>query len=98
MGDLLTVAAQISCTHGGTVQAIPAQSTAADTFIVAGCGFSPGAPSPCITINWVVPDTATTAGGNPTLSTGSTGLCVAATGAVQGTALISSTQTRAEST
>ena len=108
MGDLLTAAAQITCTHGGTVQAVTSQSralaasqpilTAADSFIVAGCPFFIGPlASPCITINWIVPDTATTASGSPTLSTNSVGLCIAATGAVQGPAIISSTQSEATS-
>lgn len=107
MGDLLTAGAQISCTHGGTVQAIPSQAralaggqpilTAADTFLVAGCLFNIGVPSPCITINWIVPDVATTASGSPTLSTDSIGLCIAATGAVQGTAIVGSAQGQAVS-
>jgi hypothetical protein len=85
--------------HGGTVTVVPVQEqvtlggepvlTAADTFIVGGCPFMIGpAPSPCLTVQWVVTDTASTAAGNPTLSSDSAGLCIGAAG-VQGSVIIS---------
>jgi len=98
MGALLTAAASIMCPHGGQASVIPAQAqvtlggdavlTAADTFIIGGCPFMIAlVPSPCITVQWAVTDTATSAGA-PTLSSDSAGLCIAATGAVQGAVLI----------
>ena len=94
MGTLLTAAASLSCPHGGMVSVVPAQAqvtlggqpvlTVADTFIVGGCPFVVGpAPSPCVSVTWVVSDTASTAGGNPTLSSDSSGLCLGPAG-VQG--------------
>jgi len=99
MGALLTTAASISCPHGGSASAVPAQQkvtagsetvlTAADTFVIGGCPFNvAGVASPCMTVQWVVTDTASTAGSNPTLSSDSVGLCVAATGAVQGPVIV----------
>jgi len=92
---MLNLSATLTCPHGATVTAVPAQQqvivggdvalTAGDDFIVAGCAFMIGpVPSPCITVLWAQPDTATTAGYNPTLSADSVGMCVAATGAIQG--------------
>ena len=104
MGALLTTASMLMCPHGGTVTAITSntQSTAGgsplvratDTFIIAGCPFTlPGpVPSPCMTVQWIQTDTRSKAGGDPTLSMNSQGLCLAATQAPQGTVVISTTQ------
>jgi hypothetical protein len=100
---LLTVNSIMTCPHGGTVQAIPADTsvtaggaplvTAADTFMIAGCAFVIGlVPSPCLTVQWVQPATSSTKSQNPTLTESSTGLCVAATMAVQGPVMILGTQ------
>ena len=103
MSGLLNTASVLMCPHGGTVQAIPSGGaalaagaplvTAADTFLVAGCAFVIGVvPSPCITVQWVQPATGSTVAQNPTLTLASIGLCIAATGAVQGPVIIADTQ------
>ncbi len=106
MGALLTTASMLMCPHGGTVTAISAntQATAGgaplvratDTFTIAGCPFqlpgTPPIPSPCMTVQWMQTDTRSTAGGAPTLSRNSQGLCLAATQVPQGTVLIGTTQ------
>jgi hypothetical protein len=61
---------------------------ATDTFVVAGCGFAPGAPHPCATVQWIVTDQQSQIGGAATLTTDSVGLCKAADGAVQGVVII----------
>jgi hypothetical protein len=91
------------CPHGGTVQASPASTsmliggapalTASATFVISGCPFNvSGAPSPCISVQWVQPAAQSTVASNPTLTEASIGLCVAATQAPQGPVMISSTQ------
>jgi len=99
----LNTASVMMCPHGGTVQGTPSgpapqaggapMLTASDMFVIAGCPFVLGVPPhPCVTVQWVQPATRSTAGGNPTLTLGSVGLCVAADQAVQGTVIIASTQ------
>lgn len=93
-GRTLTTSSVLLCPHGGSVSAVAsgrasAQGgrilTMADTFTIAGCTFQvSGAPSPCVQVVWVVPDTRAQVGGVPTVSEGSVGLCFAATGAPQG--------------
>ncbi len=108
-GFTLTASASLLCPHGGQVQAVPSTTDVlatapvlvqTDTTLVAGCAFTlpSGTPNPCVQVQWVVADSRCTARGTPTLSQGSTGLCIGANGAPQGTVLIASTQTRAEST
>jgi hypothetical protein len=103
MSGHLTTATVMTCPHGGTVQGIPSSPraqaggapmlSAADTFMIAGCPFVLGlVPSPCLTVQWVQPATRGTSSGAPLLTLASVGMCVAATAAVQGTVLISSTQ------
>ena len=108
MPALLTAASTMMCPHGGTVQAIPGQTNAAagapilrgsDTFIVAGCPFVIGpAPSPCVTVQWVVTATQVQAGSDFVLTEASVGLCLAATQAPQGAVLIVQTQAGASGT
>jgi uncharacterized Zn-binding protein involved in type VI secretion len=103
MAGLLTVSSVIMCPHGGTVQAISANTRvtadgaivlrSSDTFVIAGCPLNiAGSPHPCAQVNWVQPDGRSQAAGDFTLSAQSIGLCVAADQAVQGTVLIVSTQ------
>jgi hypothetical protein len=103
MSGLLTTNSVMMCPHGGTVQVIPSDTsvtaggapvvTASDTFLIAGCAFVIGVvPSPCISVQWVQPATRSTKGQNPTLTLASTGLCLAATQAVQGPVMILDTQ------
>jgi hypothetical protein len=95
MPALLNTASTLMCPHGGTVQIISANTTtqvggayaalASDTFVIAGCPFMIGpVPSPCVQVNWVQPAAQSQVNGTPTLTEASVGLCVAATGAVQG--------------
>lgn len=110
MGELLSASAVLMCPHGGTVTAVPSSSKvtlggdpivlATDTFTVAGCAFTlpPATPSPCVLVQWQSPALKCTSDGTPLLTTDSIGMCNAATGAVQGTVLIQSTQTKASGT
>jgi hypothetical protein len=102
MPALLTAASTMMCPHGGTIVATPGSTRATagapilrgtDTFVVAGCAFNvSGAPSPCVSVNWVQTATRVQHGGDLALNEASVGLCVAATQAPQGTVLISATQ------
>jgi hypothetical protein len=104
MGGLLNTASVLMCPHGGTVSAITSNTQvnvggspavrASDTFIIAGCPFTlPGpVPSPCVSVQWISPDTRSQVMSDFTLSEASVGLCLAATQAPQGTVLITSTQ------
>jgi hypothetical protein len=103
MGKILTTAATILCPHGGSVSIVSSNTTtkaggaamvrASDTFIVAGCAFStPAGPHPCVSIMWQAPATRVKAAGDPVLTDASIGLCQAADQAVQGTAIIQTTQ------
>jgi len=103
-GQTLTAAATLMCPHAGTVTAVPASPrvsagatvlTMADSFLIAGCTFAPGgAASPCLTVQWVVADSAVKVKGSATLSTSSTGLCLSGASAPQGSVIIASTQAR----
>jgi len=109
--NTLNVNSSLQCPHGGTVQIVSAnarvkadggftaQST--DTFTISGCPFQIPAvvpiPSPCIMVQWLVPDTRNRVSGSFTLSQASTGLCIAATGLPQGPVMVVNTQTRARS-
>jgi hypothetical protein len=72
-----------------------AAATASDTFMVGGCPFNiNGAPQPCVKINWLRPAARVFIGGKPAVLKTSTGVCVAATQAVQGPPQVVMTQTR----
>jgi len=105
MAGLLTVSSLIMCPHGGMVSAVSANTRvlaagapvlrSSDTFLIAGCPFNLGVtPHPCVMVNWAQPDLKSQVIGDFTLSEASVGLCVAADQAVQGTVLITFTQTR----
>jgi hypothetical protein len=102
MSGFLTPSSVMMCPHGGTVQAVSANTQvtvqgqpilrSTDTFIIAGCAFVAGViPSPCITVIWMQTATRSTIT-DPTLTLSSMGLCQAATGAMQGPVIIASTQ------
>jgi hypothetical protein len=104
---LLTAASQMMCPHGGTVTAAPSATKAIidapvltmnDSFVVAGCAFTlPGpSPSPCVSVQWSGPSSHVTHGGAPALTAASTGLCLAATQAPQGTVIVSTTQPKVQ--
>lgn len=105
-GHAVTTASTLMCPHGGSVQIVAAITrvqaagapavTTADTFAITGCPFqipaTPPIPSPCVQVQWTVPDRQARIGGSATLSEGSAGLCLAATGVPQGPVQVSSTQ------
>jgi hypothetical protein len=109
MAYLLTAASTIMCPHGGQVSVAATNSRvtlggakialATDTFTVGGCPFVVGtSPHPCMTVEWQLTAQRSTCDGAATLTTDSVGMCKAADGAVQGTAMIAATQTRAAGT
>ena len=85
-GFLLHVGATVLCMHGGQAQAtapnlrvrvagqpIVTQTT---TYSVAGCAFNvSGAPSPCVTAQWVMAATRVKSGGLPVLLQDSQAIC-----------------------
>lgn len=108
MGDSLITSATLQCPHGGVVQIVSSNTrvkatstpmaTSADTFIVAGCTFQvSGAPSPCLSVKWIVTDMRVKVGGPQTLSTASKGLCLNAAQAPQGPVAIAGTQAKVKS-
>jgi len=107
-GASLNQSATLMCPHGGTVSIVTTNVrtkggggyvvTQGDVFLVAGCPFAIGpAPSPCVKVQWVSPDTAVTVGGTPTLSQSSVGLCVNGLQAPQGPVVVVATQTQVQS-
>ncbi len=102
MPNLLTAASMMMCPHGGTATAVPGQTQTtvdapilrmSDTVLIAGCPFMIAlAPSPCVTVQWVLGAQRVQAGGDFVLHEGSVGLCLAATQAPQGAVIIVSTQ------
>jgi hypothetical protein len=83
---ILTMAATITCPHGGKAMPIPQSPmvliggspvlTVADVTMIAGCVFNiSGAPAPCLTITWTAPAVSTKANNIPVLLATSIGLC-----------------------
>ncbi|MFO1302115.1 MAG: hypothetical protein U1F54_00205 [Burkholderiales bacterium] len=109
-GQTLTVASTLQCPHGGSVTIVSsntrvqvagtAAALATDTFTVTGCPFqipaTPPIPSPCVTVQWLVPDTRAQVGGTPTLSQTDTGLCLSAMQVPQGPVSVVSAQARCQ--
>jgi len=93
-GPLLHVGATVLCSHGGPAQFVSTNTrvlvggmpvaTMADQTLVAGCAFSPGAPHPCVRVQWIVPAARVVVNGAPALLQASTGLCLGADQAPQG--------------
>jgi hypothetical protein len=93
-GSLLHVGATVLCSHGGPAQFVSSNArvlvggtpvaTMADQTLVSGCAFSPGAPHPCVRVQWIVPAARVVVNGAPALLQTSTGLCLAADQAPQG--------------
>ena len=106
-GFLLDAATTILCPHGGQVTVVPRVTRVAlagrppllsgDVATVAGCPFNvSGSPSPCLTVEWLLPAAATMIeDGEPLLST-SIGVCKNAAEAPQGSATLSGYQTRVQ--
>ena len=105
MTPLLTTASTVICPHGGMATLTTSNSKAivagapvlllTDMHMIAGCTFSPGAPSPCLTIRWITAATQVNVDNVPVLLQNSVGLCMNAFQAPQGTAIVVQTQTQA---
>jgi len=90
---LLTMQTQMKCPHGGTVVGIPTDFKnragapflrVSDVFLVAGCPFMTGpVPTPCITVQWMMPAMKVRGGGVPILTKDSVGMCIGPLG-IQG--------------
>jgi hypothetical protein len=104
-GQLLTRASQIQCVHGApavllTTNAVTKAVRAdvlleTDVHLVTGCPFVIGLkPSPCVRIEWTAGASAATVQGTKVLTRFSVGKCISPEGAVQGVAIIASTQTK----
>ena len=105
-GFIYHVGAQTLCPHAGQATTISSNTrvlvsgqqvaTLADTTTVAGCPFTvPGPkPQPCMTVKWLVPAARVFVGGQPVLLQTSSGLCMSAEQAPQGSPNIVATQTR----
>ena len=110
MPRALTTASSLMCPHGATIMGTSTSPkvtldgapvlTEADSFQIAGCPFTlpGGKPSPCLSIQWVKTDLKVQAGSARTLSEASVGLCLADTGAPQGTVMVASTQSKGQTT
>jgi hypothetical protein len=110
-GATLTIASTLMCPHGGTVTIVSSNANvsiggafaalATDTFTIAGCPFQlptvPPVPSPCVIVQWIVPDVQSSVGGVPTLSESSVGLCLSAAQVPQGPVSIIAGQAKAQS-
>jgi hypothetical protein len=108
-GHSLTTASQLQCPHGGTVMIVSSNvrsrmgaslALATDQFIISGCPFqipaTPPIPSPCVTVQWMLPDQRVKVSGNPTLSQASVGICLSAAQIPQGPVSVVNTQTRGQ--
>jgi hypothetical protein len=103
---ILTTQSTVMCPHGGQAQLLTTNSEAlidgaplllqTDVHPIVGCPFTPVAYSPCTSIRWVTASTQAKVRGVPILLQNSVGLCLNATQAPQGTALIVQTQQRAK--
>src|SRR5450432_2032271 len=101
-GAALTTLSSIQCPHGGRATLTTANLHASagarvllvsDVHTVAGCSFFMGtAYSPCLTIEWSAGAGAVTVNGTAVLVKSSIGQCKNGSGAVQGIAIIASTQ------
>lgn len=102
MGKLVTTASSLMCPHGGTVSMVSSSRVKAggaevmrsnDTFTIAGCPFFIGnVAHPCVRIQWVAPSMKSRSGGDFTVTTDSSGLCLAADQAPQGPPQFTQTQ------
>ena len=107
MAFVIDAGATIMCPHGGQVKVVPSATrltlsnlpplTVNDVATISGCAFNvSGAPSPCLTVEWLMPATRVTVQGAAPLLSSSIGLCKSAAGAPQGTAIVTGFQTRVQ--
>lgn len=98
--------AVVQCPHGIPAQPAPSQVrvstngqvllTQSDVFTIAGCPFQlPGpTPSPCVQVRWITASLRVKASGLPLLLQSSSSLCLAATQAPQGPAVVAGVSPR----
>ena len=103
-GNVLTVTSQIQCMHGGKAILTTSNSKLmvdntpalleSDIHTVVGCPFTLPGPkySPCVRIEWTAGATKMESNGTKVLVQSSVGQCYSGEGAVQGVAIIASTQ------
>ncbi len=111
-GYLLDANTTIQCPHGGQVSVKPKPTRVTlggsdvyvvddfdQTPVISGCAFNiSGAPSPCMSIKWLLPAMRVEVGGKKPLLSTSVGLCLSAAQVPQGTALVSGFQTKVQAT
>ena len=105
---LLTTGSAIQCPHGAPAILSTADAHVSagarvliesDTHTVAGCPYQEGDhSSPCVTIAWSAGARRVKVGGTAPLHEHSLGQCKNPAGAVQGTALVATTQPRVSAT
>jgi hypothetical protein len=104
---ILDAGATITCPHGGRVTVAPRATRVAlagnapllvdDTAVISACPFTvSGAPSPCLSVQWVMPAVRVMVESSAVLLSTSVALCKNAASAPQGTALVSGFQTRVQ--
>jgi hypothetical protein len=104
---ILDAGATITCPHGGRVSVAPRATRVAlagkppllvdDTAVIAACPFNvSGAPSPCLSVRWVMPAMRVTVESSAVLLSSSIALCMNAASAPQGTASLADFQTRVQ--
>jgi hypothetical protein len=104
MPSLLTMTSQMTCPHGGTVQAVTTNTRtrasgmfvlrATDTFTVLGCSLL----SPCVQVVWPVTALRSTVSGDPVLNEDSIGACLNGNQAMQGYVTVVPAQLRVSGT
>lgn len=103
--DFLTTTSSLMCPHGGHVTLSTSNlrvkadgmyvMRSTDQFTISGCSYKLGqVPHPCVRVKWDVHAERHKSSGDPSLTTESVGICVAADEGAQGTVEISSTQRR----
>ncbi len=111
-GQTITKNSSMQCPHGGQVQVITTNTrvkadqgyigTMADTYLISGCPFqipgTPPIPSPCVKVQWVIPDVRNKVNGSPTISITSSGICLAATQLPQGPVSVVNVQSKVGTT
>ena len=87
MGQFLTTSTIFMCPHGGTAVVVSTNTRvqaggafvvrSSDIFTIAGCALSASTPpTPCLTIQWIVPALQNSVMQDFVLTTDSVGLCI----------------------
>ncbi len=99
--------ATITCPHSGQASVTPSSTHVSlggnppllvdDVATISGCSFNiSGSPSPCMSIQWLMPAARVTVESSAVLLSSSIGLCVNAAQVPQGTALVTGFQTKVQ--